>query len=734
MPDVFIAYAREDRGRVAPVVHALQAEGWSVSAELGRSDRADADLGAAGAILVVWSPSSRSVEMIRSEAGAGLYKNKLIQVRLDAAVPPSPFDQVEVIDLSDWSGARDAQPFRRIVDQVRLFAGAPGAERPQVILTKAAGAKAAAKGLASARRKRSRGVGRAAVSALALAAAAGVFFVDPLHWRGTGDAAAVVAASPATATVTTASTAALAPASLQNIPADPIQLVALLRDHPSGPDADAARAALKVADAQLWATAVSRDTAPSYQAYLDVFPGGAGATGAATAEARQRLVAISKEREEAIREIQIGLKSLSVYSGEPTGRIDQATEDAARAFFAQHNVERTDLTSAAPRDLRALADFVRSAAQARAQSPKLAAAEASQSSLTAGVKAMSMTAAGPASARTPAPPPPMRAVDAAPRSAALSTARENSAPLPRTPTAGVKVAAPAAPTISEAAAADRARMQSAQQGLDAARGADALAATELARVESTVWDEARAADQAAGYHRYLANFPAGGHAADAKAALRRLNPPRPFALDDLSPEVRAAVDAARAAQASARSKAAAARTVALEADAVAQKLKGGDSLNARSLRSADGATYLVQVARGLPNGLGVKLDGAAASQGDVYRGEFRNGVDAGLGVYEYGDNPNNHAAGALRYEGETRGGGAGLGVVYWRNGSAFAGDKSAVGDARGVMIFADGQRYEGEMHDGQRDGLGAVFSREGKLLYAGRWRDEQLVEPLKLPD
>src|SRR5262245_21589062 len=132
MTDVYISYAREDQERVRPLAEALQLEGWDVwwdPSEPDGDSRASLDqrLGSAGAILVVWSAYSRGSEYVRSEAATGLYKNKLIQTRIDSAAPPRPFDQVEVVDLSLWSGEREDPSWRRVVQSIRLYAGAPGA-------------------------------------------------------------------------------------------------------------------------------------------------------------------------------------------------------------------------------------------------------------------------------------------------------------------------------------------------------------------------------------------------------------------------------------------------------------------------------------------------------------------------------------------------------------------------------------------------------------------------------
>lgn len=60
MTDVYISCASEDAGRIMPVVDGLRAEGWQVwfepEATPERREHAiDAELGAAGAVVVMWS-------------------------------------------------------------------------------------------------------------------------------------------------------------------------------------------------------------------------------------------------------------------------------------------------------------------------------------------------------------------------------------------------------------------------------------------------------------------------------------------------------------------------------------------------------------------------------------------------------------------------------------------------------------------------------------------------------
>jgi adenylate cyclase len=74
MADVFVSYARSDKTRVAPLVAAIQAQGWSVwwdpEIDAGQQfdDQIEVELKAAKAVLVVWTPISASSRWVRGEA------------------------------------------------------------------------------------------------------------------------------------------------------------------------------------------------------------------------------------------------------------------------------------------------------------------------------------------------------------------------------------------------------------------------------------------------------------------------------------------------------------------------------------------------------------------------------------------------------------------------------------------------------------------------------------------
>ena len=92
MADVFVSYARSDKPRVAPLVAAIEAKGWSVwwDPEItpGQEfdDQIDAQIDAAKAVLVVWSPVSVASRWVRGEAREAAERGILVPVRFEQAL------------------------------------------------------------------------------------------------------------------------------------------------------------------------------------------------------------------------------------------------------------------------------------------------------------------------------------------------------------------------------------------------------------------------------------------------------------------------------------------------------------------------------------------------------------------------------------------------------------------------------------------------------------------------
>ena len=108
MADVFISYARSDKARVAPLVAAIEAKGWSVWWDPEMSpgqefdDQIDAELMSAKAVLVVWTPTSVVSRWVRGEARDAADRGVLVPVRFENARLPIDVRAIHTTDLDGW--------------------------------------------------------------------------------------------------------------------------------------------------------------------------------------------------------------------------------------------------------------------------------------------------------------------------------------------------------------------------------------------------------------------------------------------------------------------------------------------------------------------------------------------------------------------------------------------------------------------------------------------------------
>jgi adenylate cyclase len=106
--DIFVSYARADKARVAPLVAALEGQGWSVwwDPEITPGQEFDsqisAALDAAKAVVVVWTPTSVDSRWVRGEAREAADRGVLAPVRFEAARLPIDFRALHTTDLDDW--------------------------------------------------------------------------------------------------------------------------------------------------------------------------------------------------------------------------------------------------------------------------------------------------------------------------------------------------------------------------------------------------------------------------------------------------------------------------------------------------------------------------------------------------------------------------------------------------------------------------------------------------------
>src|SRR4029078_4218987 len=136
--DVFISYARPSEAQAHSIAEALREKGFSVwrddelPAHRAYSDVIEERLKSAKAVVVLWSADSGKSHWVRAEADSARGAESLVQARLDSALPPMPFNQIQCADLSGWSGDTSAPGWRKLEDSVAaLVRGTAEESRPR---------------------------------------------------------------------------------------------------------------------------------------------------------------------------------------------------------------------------------------------------------------------------------------------------------------------------------------------------------------------------------------------------------------------------------------------------------------------------------------------------------------------------------------------------------------------------------------------------------------------------
>ena len=126
MSDVFVSYKAEDRGRVAPLVQALEADGlsvwWDTQIAAGSEWRRDIEeeLDSARCVIVVWSKRSVGADgrFVRDEANRAQRRGTYLPIRIDAVEPPLGFGEIQAISVEGWKGSRRDGRYRKLLHGV----------------------------------------------------------------------------------------------------------------------------------------------------------------------------------------------------------------------------------------------------------------------------------------------------------------------------------------------------------------------------------------------------------------------------------------------------------------------------------------------------------------------------------------------------------------------------------------------------------------------------------------
>jgi tetratricopeptide (TPR) repeat protein len=124
LADVFISYARATDDFARTIADALRAQGYSIwfdeelPANRVFADVISEQLDEAKAVVVVWSSAAAASQWVRSEANRAREKGTLVQLCIDSARLPLPFDQIQCLDFSGWDGSPSAKNWHRLVASV----------------------------------------------------------------------------------------------------------------------------------------------------------------------------------------------------------------------------------------------------------------------------------------------------------------------------------------------------------------------------------------------------------------------------------------------------------------------------------------------------------------------------------------------------------------------------------------------------------------------------------------
>jgi adenylate cyclase len=132
--DVFISYARPSEDEAHRIAELLREQGFSVwrddelPAHRAYSDVIEERLKSAKAVVVLWSGESAKSHWVRAEADSAREAGTLVQAKLDGALPPMPFNQIQCADLSGWGGDTGSAGWRKLEGSVAALVRGPGGD------------------------------------------------------------------------------------------------------------------------------------------------------------------------------------------------------------------------------------------------------------------------------------------------------------------------------------------------------------------------------------------------------------------------------------------------------------------------------------------------------------------------------------------------------------------------------------------------------------------------------
>jgi adenylate cyclase len=130
MSDVFISYARSTETEAKRIADALRGLGYGVwrddelPAHRDYSEVIEERLRAAKSVVVIWSAEAVKSQWVRAEADLAREAGTLVQLSVDGAPLPLPFNRIQCADMTGWTGDLNAPGWEKVVASVTDLAGA----------------------------------------------------------------------------------------------------------------------------------------------------------------------------------------------------------------------------------------------------------------------------------------------------------------------------------------------------------------------------------------------------------------------------------------------------------------------------------------------------------------------------------------------------------------------------------------------------------------------------------
>lgn len=134
LDEVFMSYARPSAALAVAAAEALRREGHTVwfdealPAHGMYAEVIEAKLRGAKAVLVLWSEEAVKSPWVRGEAELALKSGKLVQLSVDAATPPLPFNQIQCLKTNGAADIFQAPAWAKVLDSIRTLVA--GGEAP----------------------------------------------------------------------------------------------------------------------------------------------------------------------------------------------------------------------------------------------------------------------------------------------------------------------------------------------------------------------------------------------------------------------------------------------------------------------------------------------------------------------------------------------------------------------------------------------------------------------------